>query len=154
MVSTFGNPVIWWSAIPALFYNIYLWQIRQDKIAGYLCISYASMLFPWLFIHRTVFIYQYFACSMIQILMLGNCLRFFLGKRSETNQESSVAVSCSSDRRVPSFLSGAVWISGKTGICRAVAGDVQKMEQNRFIETWDREYISCQTPDQENTVSG
>lgn len=77
VVSTFGNPVIWWSAIPALFYNIYLWQIRQDKIAGYLCISYASMLFPWLFIHRTVFIYQYFACSMIQILMLGNCLRFF-----------------------------------------------------------------------------
>lgn len=77
VVSTFGNPVIWWSAIPALFYNIYLWQIRQDKIARYLCISYASMLFPWLFIHRTVFIYQYFACSMIQILMLGNCLRFF-----------------------------------------------------------------------------
>lgn len=77
VVSTFGNPVIWWSVIPALFYNIYLWQIRQDKIAGYLCISYASMLFPWLFIHRTVFIYQYFACSMIQILMLGNCLRFF-----------------------------------------------------------------------------
>ena len=54
--------------------------------------------------------------------MLGNCLHFFLGKRSETNQESSVAVPCSSDRRVPSFLSGAVWISGKTGICRAVAG--------------------------------
>ena len=77
VVSTFGNPVIWWSAIPALFYTIYLWQIRQDKIAGYLCISYASMLFPWLFIHRTVFIYQYFACSMIQILMLGNCLHFF-----------------------------------------------------------------------------
>ena len=84
----------------------------------------------------------------------GKLSAFFLGKRSETNQESSVAVSCSSDRRVPSFLSGAVWISGKTGICRAVAGDVQKMEQNRFIETWDREYISCQTPDQENTVSG
>ena len=36
VVSTFGNPVIWWSAIPALFYTIYLWQIRQDKIAGYL----------------------------------------------------------------------------------------------------------------------
>ena len=67
VVSTFGNPVIWWSAIPALFYTIYLWQIRQDKIAGYLCISYASMLFPWLFIHRTVFIYQYFACSMIPV---------------------------------------------------------------------------------------
>lgn len=43
----------------------------------------------------------------------GKLSAFFLGKRSETNQESSVAVSCSSDWRVPSFLSGAVWISGK-----------------------------------------
>lgn len=33
----------------------------------------------------------------------GKLSAFFLGKRSETNQESSVAVSCSSDRRVPSF---------------------------------------------------
>lgn len=39
------------------------------------------MLVPWFFIHRTVFIYQYFACSTILILMLGNCCRFL--KRSK-----------------------------------------------------------------------
>ena len=85
VVSTFGNPVIWWAAIPALFYNLYLWQIGRDKASGYLCISYFAMLFPWLFIHRTVFIYQYFACSMIQILMLGNCLRFVRNEKQKRN---------------------------------------------------------------------
>ncbi|WP_455902352.1 hypothetical protein [Clostridium sp.] len=85
VVSTFGNPVIWWAAIPALFYNLYLWQIGRDKASGYLCISYFAMLFPWLFIHRTVFIYQYFACSMIQILMLGNCLRFVRNVKQKRN---------------------------------------------------------------------
>ncbi len=85
VVSTFGNPVIWWAAIPALFYNLYLWQIGRDKASGYLCISYFAMLFPWLFIHRTVFIYQYFACSIIQILMLGNCRRFVRNEKQKRN---------------------------------------------------------------------
>ena len=30
------------------------------------------MLMPWLFIHRTVFIYQYFACVPLLILMVIN----------------------------------------------------------------------------------
>ena len=81
VVSTFGNPVIWWGGIPALFYNLYLWQVKRDGSSGYLCISYLAMLVPWFFIHRTVFIYQYFACSTILILMLGNCCRFL--KRSK-----------------------------------------------------------------------
>lgn len=76
VISTFGNPLIWWGGIPALFFNLYLWQIKRDERSGYLCISYFAMLVPWFFIHRTVFIYQYFACSTILVLMLGNSCRF------------------------------------------------------------------------------
>ena len=47
VVSTFGNPGNLVVGNSGAIYTIYLWQIRQDKIAGYLCISYASMLFPW-----------------------------------------------------------------------------------------------------------
>lgn len=76
IVSTFGNPVIWWGGIGAFFHNLYLWQIKKVKSAGYLIIAYLSMLLPWLFIHRTVFIYQYFICSVLLVLLLGNSFRY------------------------------------------------------------------------------
>lgn len=81
LVSTFGNPVIWWGGIGALLYNIYLWQIKRVRSAGYLTIAYLSMLFPWLLIHRTVFIYQYFICSVLLVLMLGNSFQYMKHSR-------------------------------------------------------------------------
>ena len=76
VVATFGNPLIWWAGIPAFFFNLYQWQVKKDERTGYLCICYLTMLVPWLFIHRTVFIYQYFVCSIVLILLLGNTCRF------------------------------------------------------------------------------
>ena len=76
VVATFGNPMIWWAGIPAFFFNLYQWQVKKDERTGYLCICYLTMLVPWLFIHRTVFIYQYFVCSIVLILLLGNTCRF------------------------------------------------------------------------------
>ncbi|MDD3253618.1 MAG: phospholipid carrier-dependent glycosyltransferase [Lachnospiraceae bacterium] len=70
VVATFGNPIIWWGGIVALFHNFYLWRGKGQEKSGYLCISYLSMLLPWLFVHRTVFIYQYFGCALILPLML------------------------------------------------------------------------------------
>ena len=71
-VATFVNPLVAWGGIAALLHNIYLWRIREDTKAQYLVISYLAMLMPWLFIHRTVFIYQYFACVPLLILMVIN----------------------------------------------------------------------------------
>ena len=76
VVATFGNPLIWWAGVPAFFFNLYQWQVKKDERTGYLCICYLTMLVPWLFIHRTVFIYQYFVCSIVLILLLGNTCRF------------------------------------------------------------------------------
>ena len=67
VVATFGNPLIWWAGIPAFFFNLYQWQVKKDERTGYLCICYLTMLVPWLFIHRTVFIYQYFVCSIVPV---------------------------------------------------------------------------------------
>ena len=78
-VATFGNPVIWWGGLAALLHNIYLWRCRKEKVAAYLCIAYLSMLLPWMFIYRTVFIYQYFICSNILVLLLGNSF-YHMGK--------------------------------------------------------------------------
>lgn len=69
-VATFGNPVIWWSGLAAWLHNLYLGIWKKDRTAVYLCVSYLAMLVPWMFIHRTVFIYQYYICSIILVLLL------------------------------------------------------------------------------------
>lgn len=71
-VATFGNPIIWWGGLAAFLHNVYLWRCRKEETAAYLCIAYLSMLLPWLFIYRTVFIYQYFICSNLLILLIAN----------------------------------------------------------------------------------
>jgi 4-amino-4-deoxy-L-arabinose transferase-like glycosyltransferase len=73
-IATFASPVIAWGGFMALLHNIYLWRLENNQQSKLLCIAYMAMLFPWLLIHRTVFIYQYFTCLLILILMLGNSI--------------------------------------------------------------------------------
>ncbi len=75
-VATFGNPVIWWGGIVALLYMFYRMIWKKDRKAGFLIFSYTALLFPWIFIGRTVFIYQYNTCSIMLILMIayGFCM--------------------------------------------------------------------------------
>ncbi|MDY3917777.1 MAG: phospholipid carrier-dependent glycosyltransferase [Candidatus Limivivens sp.] len=71
-IATFGNPLVWWGGLIALVHQFYLWRVQKCKNARYLILAYFSTLLPWLFIHRTVFIYQYYLSSMTLILMIGN----------------------------------------------------------------------------------
>lgn len=73
-IATFGNPLILFAGLAALVYNIYLWRCKKNAAAQFLSIAYLSMLMPWFFIHRTVFIYQYFGCVLIMILLICNAL--------------------------------------------------------------------------------
>lgn len=71
-VATFGNPLILICGLAAFLHNFWLWRCKGCKNARFLVIAYLSMLMPWLFIHRTVFIYQYYGCIMLIVLMLCN----------------------------------------------------------------------------------
>ena len=73
-IATFANPVIAWGGLVALLNNIYLWRLEGNRQSKLLLIAYMALLFPWLLVHRTVFIYQYFICLLILILMLGNSI--------------------------------------------------------------------------------
>jgi len=73
-VSTFANPLTAYAGLAAFFHNIYLWRCRKNIRAQYLSVAYIAMLMPWLFIHRTVFIYQYFGCMLIIILLICNSI--------------------------------------------------------------------------------
>lgn len=85
-VATFGNPLVWLIGSAALLYNIYLWRIRKDRTAELLVIAYLSMLLPWLLVHRTVFIYQYFGCVLIMPALMANAMRI-LDNGTEASQK-------------------------------------------------------------------
>lgn len=72
VVMTFLNPLLAIGGLIALLHQFYLWKRKHCHRALFLIIAYAVMLLPWLFVHRTVFIYQYFISSLILVLMIGN----------------------------------------------------------------------------------
>ena len=64
LVATFGNPIIWWGGLGAFFYLLVRTIRKRDRVGGALCFCYLTMLAPWLFVTRTVFIYQYYVSSI------------------------------------------------------------------------------------------
>lgn len=74
--ATFFNPLLCWGGLAALFHQFYLMKKKGDRTAEYLVIAYGSVLLPWLLIHRTVFIYQYFLGGLLLPLMILNSLRY------------------------------------------------------------------------------
>ncbi len=86
-ISTFGSPLVVWGGLLSLVHHVYLWMCKGNQTAKFLTIAYLSLLMPWWFIHRTVFIYQYFGCILILVLMLAHS-----AMQSQTHQRSSLAV--------------------------------------------------------------
>ncbi|MCR4955938.1 MAG: phospholipid carrier-dependent glycosyltransferase [Lachnospiraceae bacterium] len=74
-ISTFLNPLVAFGGLVALVHNGYLALRKKNMEGATLLVCYLAMLVPWMFIKRTTFIYQYFVCSMILILMIANSVR-------------------------------------------------------------------------------
>ena len=68
-ISTFGNPVLWWSGFLALIWCVKRWFKDKDKTARFLCIAWFAQVLPWAFISRMTFIYHYFPCVPFLALM-------------------------------------------------------------------------------------
>ncbi len=74
-ISAFGNPLVWWAGIPALFYMVYLWYKKKDRTAGFLVVSYLAQYLPWTLVSRCTFIYHYFPCVPFLALMIGYSMK-------------------------------------------------------------------------------
>lgn len=70
-ISAFGNPLVWWTGIPAFVYMIYLVVKKKDEKALFLSISYLAQYLPWILVTRIVFIYHYFPSVPFVALMIG-----------------------------------------------------------------------------------
>lgn len=74
VVSTFVNPLVCFGGLAALTCQLFLAIRKKDKVSVYLLVFYGCMLIPWIFIARTTFIYQYFICTQVLILMICHAI--------------------------------------------------------------------------------
>ncbi len=72
-ISSFGNPLVWWAGIPALFYTAYLAIRKKQKTALFLCIAFLAQYLPWTLVSRCTFIYHYFPSVPFITLSIGYC---------------------------------------------------------------------------------
>lgn len=91
-VSTFINPLVCFGGLIAVIHNIYLWRVKRDDRSGMLVIAYFAMMLPWLLVHRTVFIYQYFVSMLVMIFMIGYSFSSFSKKHKNAWQVMAVFV--------------------------------------------------------------
>lgn len=71
-ISGFGNPIIWYSGTIAVIYTFTRLKTENAKTALFLLIAYFSLLLPWAFVPRTMYMYHYFPCTIFMILMISN----------------------------------------------------------------------------------
>ncbi len=72
-ISAFGNPLVWWTGIPAFLYLLYRILKRGDRNAEFLCIAYLSCYLPWCFVSRCTFAYHYFPSVPFVVCMILYC---------------------------------------------------------------------------------
>ena len=51
-ISSFGNPAVWWTGIPAALFMAYLWARKKDRTAAFLVVGYLAQYLPWFFVSR------------------------------------------------------------------------------------------------------
>lgn len=70
-ISAFGNPLLWWSGIPALVATGWLWKNRRLRWAGVVLAGFGSVYLPWVLVPRLTFIYHYF--TAVPFLVVALC---------------------------------------------------------------------------------
>lgn len=70
-ISAFGNPLVWYTAIPAALYTAYASLKKRNKTASFLCIGLLAQLLPWVLVTRCTFLYHYFPSVPFLVLMIG-----------------------------------------------------------------------------------
>lgn len=81
-ISAFGNPLVWWTGIPAALFTLYTVirggssprQAQSSPAALFLLTGYLAQYLPWSLITRATFIYHYFPSVVFVVLMIVFCL--------------------------------------------------------------------------------
>lgn len=77
-ITSFGNPLIWWTTIPIVIWSLCRLRKQRGRLdLGLLTavVGFFSLYVPWIFVTRTAFIYHFFPCVVFVVLMLCFFLR-------------------------------------------------------------------------------
>lgn len=80
-ISAFGNPLVWWTGIPAFGYMLYLWTRKKDRKAAFLAVGYLAQYVPWIFVTRITFLYHYFPSVVFVVLMILRSIQDLLHRK-------------------------------------------------------------------------
>lgn len=84
VVSSVGNPIIWWSAAIAVLFLVVYWIARRDWRAGAILAGFGAGYLPWLlYPNRTIFFFYAIAYEPFLILALVMVLGLVLGKSTD-----------------------------------------------------------------------
>jgi dolichyl-phosphate-mannose--protein O-mannosyl transferase len=123
-IVSFGNPVIWWLAIPAVSATAFIAVRKRDMKLLVLLVALAFQYLPWVGINRVAFIYHFFASVPFVILsIVAVCKHIephFAGFRDVVRQYLVVAgilfilfYPALSGMEVPKwYISGLRWLPG------------------------------------------
>lgn len=100
-ISGFGNPVLWWGSIPALFFGVYHWIKNRSRKAGFIMVGFLAAYLPWVLVPRLTFLYHYFTAlpfALLALLLVFHCWeesgrytrKFAVGKWSVTAPQVSM----------------------------------------------------------------
>ncbi|HEX9024300.1 MAG TPA: hypothetical protein VF799_10710, partial [Geobacteraceae bacterium] len=74
-IASFGNPAIWWLAVPAVAAAAYLAVSRRDSRLGVVLSALLFQYLPWVGIGRLAFIYHFFSVVPFVILCIVAVIR-------------------------------------------------------------------------------
>ena len=89
-ISTIGNMVIWIGGIIGFIYSLI--RLKKDKVSQLLVITIISLLLPYMFINRAMFLYHYYPALIFVIIALVN-LVYMLDKKIKYS--SYIVILCS-----------------------------------------------------------
>jgi len=91
-ISSFGSPVVWLTGFAAFFASLYMAVRYKEKNSAFLCTVYCSSWLPWMFIARDTFIYHYYPCTALLVLMTVNVIAELYRKKRKTAVGVSAAI--------------------------------------------------------------
>lgn len=74
-ISIFGNPILYWAGLGAIFYTVISGIKQKSKTVLFLVVGILAQFLPWTIISRTTYMYHYFATTPFMIIMLVYAIR-------------------------------------------------------------------------------
>jgi len=83
---SFGNPIVWWGGLLAMFVMLVRVFSHRDGKALFILIGYLTQLLPWIPITRILFAYHYFPSTLFIVLAFAHIFHTIFERKRSCNR--------------------------------------------------------------------